>query len=71
MDARLNLSNLTIKAKAITGPTLVVLLILIAGSVGFIGITKRSENLSFIVGPAWDTADGAMEGTIATRRLAL
>jgi len=64
MDARLMLSNLTIKAKVITGFTFAILLILIVGSIGFIGISKLSENLSFIVGPAWDTADGAMEGTI-------
>jgi methyl-accepting chemotaxis protein len=64
MDARLMFSNFTIKAKIITGFTLSILLILIVGSIGFIGITKLSENLSFIVGPAWDTADGAMEGTI-------
>jgi len=64
MGARLMLSNLTIKAKIITGFTLAILLILVVGSIGFIGITKLSENLSFIVGPAWDTADGAMEGTI-------
>jgi len=63
-DERLMLSNLTIKAKVITGFTLAILLILVVGSIGFIGITKLSENLSFIVGPAWDTADGAMEGTI-------
>jgi methyl-accepting chemotaxis protein len=64
MDVPQMLSTLTIKAKIITGFTLAILLILSVGSIGFMGITKLSENLSFIVGPAWDTADGAMEGTI-------
>jgi len=55
---------MSIKNKIIAGFTLTTLLVIGVGLIGFNGIKQLSENLSFIVGPAWDTADGAMEGTI-------
>jgi len=58
------LDSLSIKAKVITGFSLSTLIIIIVGILGFSGIKQLSENLSFIVGPTWDTADGAMEGII-------
>lgn len=42
---------------------LVPLLIVCAGA-GFFGIYKLSTAIDYILGPAWDTADGAMEGSI-------
>ena len=38
--------------------------ILATGLVGLSGIGSLSKQLRFLTGPAWDTADGAMEGTI-------
>ena len=58
------LDSLSIKAKVITGFSLSTLIIIIVGMLGFSGIKQLSENLAFIVGPTWDTADGAMEGII-------
>jgi methyl-accepting chemotaxis protein len=57
-------SDMTIKTKIISGFLLTTLIILLVGGIGFKGISDLSERLSFIAGPAWDTADGAMEGTI-------
>ena len=58
------LSNATIRLKVISGFTLSTIIILLVGFIGFSGISKLSDDLSFIVGPAWDSADGAMEATI-------
>lgn len=40
------------------------LLILAAGLAGLNGVSSLSKSLNFIMNEAWDTADGAMEGTI-------
>lgn len=61
----MNLFNIrTIKSKIIMGFSILALMIIIVGGVGLYGIQRLSDNLTFITGPAWDTADGAMEGTI-------
>lgn len=54
----------TIKSKIILGFSILTLMLIIVGSVGLYGIQRLSDNFAFITGPAWDTADGAMEGTI-------
>ncbi len=56
------LSTMTIKTKISSGFLLSILVILIVGGIGLKGIQDLSSRLSFITGPAWDTADGAMEG---------
>ena len=58
------LSDMTIKTKIISGFLLTTLIIFLVGGIGFKAIGDLSSRLSFIAGPAWDTADGAMEGTI-------
>ncbi len=55
---------MTIKSRITGGFCLIILILLIVSAIGFGGIRQLSSNLSFIIGPAWDTADGAMEGTI-------
>ena len=45
-----------------------MILILVTGSAGYYGITQLNERLAYVTGPAWDTADGAMEGTIAVQQ---
>lgn len=39
-------------------------LVLLCGASGLYGVSQLSNSLVFITGSAWDTADGAMEGTI-------
>lgn len=58
------LKNLSIKNKIRFSMGLMAITILVVGLVGWYGINLLSTNLKFITGPAWDTADGAMEGTI-------
>lgn len=54
----------TIKSKIILGFSILTLMLIVVGSIGLYGIQRLSDNLAFITGPAWDTADGAMEGSI-------
>ena len=58
-----------LSTKSVAGLTIVGLTIAILASVAFYGINKLSSTLDYIVGPAWDTADGSMETTINLQRL--
>lgn len=53
-----------IRKKLGGGYLLVLGMVLICSGAGFYGVNRLSNLLDFITGPAWDTADGAMEGTI-------
>ena len=46
------------------GYLLMLLMVVACSSVGLYGINRLSGLLDFITGPAWNTADGAMEGSI-------
>ncbi len=46
------------------GYLLVFAMVLLCGVAGFYGINRLSTLLDYISGPVWDTADGAMEGSI-------
>lgn len=46
------------------GYGVVAFLLIGCGAAGWTGITRLTATLDFLMGPAWDTADGAMEGTI-------
>ena len=62
------MKNLTIGQKlTLSFPTLVIL-ILVTGSAGYYGITQLNERLAYVTGPAWNTTDGATEGTIAVQQ---
>ncbi|MES0326942.1 MAG: methyl-accepting chemotaxis protein [Gammaproteobacteria bacterium] len=41
--------------------------VLVSGATGYYGVNKLSESLEYLTGPAWDTADGAMNGSIKTQ----
>lgn len=56
--------KLNISKKIAIGFALMTLLLLVSGFVGFNGVRQVSNSLQFVTGPAWDAADGAMEGTI-------
>ena len=43
----------------------VVLMLLVASASGYRGINSLSQSLDNLMGPAWDTADGSMEGVIS------
>lgn len=62
------MNNLTIGQKLTLSFLTLVILILVTGSAGYYGITQLNERLAYVTGPAWDTADGAMEGTIAVQQ---
>ena len=59
-----NLNNFSISIKLYVGFGLLGLFLIISGITGYRSTEGLGETLSFITGPAWDTADGAMEGTI-------
>lgn len=56
--------KLTISRKISAALVFLSCVILATGLVGLSGIGSLSNQLRFLTGPAWDTADGAMEGTI-------
>ena len=56
--------KLTISRKISVALVFLSCVILATGLVGLSGIASLSNQLRFLTGPAWDTADGAMEGTI-------
>ena len=42
-------------------------ILLFCAVVGYLGINRLSDSIDFISGPAWNSADGAMEGTIGVQ----
>ncbi|MCB1744439.1 MAG: HAMP domain-containing protein [Gammaproteobacteria bacterium] len=59
MSARLKIGHRIAAAFAA-----VLLLTLLCGVAGLLGVKQLEAGLQFVTGPAWDTADGAMEGSI-------
>ena len=55
---------MTLSSKASLGLGLMATTIILIAAVGFYGIHRLSDSLGYVVGPAWDSADGAMETTI-------
>lgn len=53
-----------ISTKLMAGYLLLVVMIAICSVAGFTGVKRLSDLVAVIVGPAWNTADGAMEGSI-------
>lgn len=53
-----------ISTRIISGFVVLSVLALACGWAGYYGVSALSSSLKFISGPAWDTADGSMEGTI-------
>jgi len=60
--------NWTINTKLSVATIFLSALILLAAGAGFYGANALAGILMFITGPAWETADGAMEGTIGLQR---
>lgn len=59
---------MTIAQKITLSLAFVLLLILTSSAAGGYGSQKLGEILDYLTGPAWDTADGAMEGTIGIQQ---
>lgn len=60
--------KLSITAKIFTGLFMMLVTLLAASLAGYISTNRLSDSLSYITGPAWDTADGAMEGSIGIQQ---
>ncbi len=56
--------RLSIGFKLSAGFGIVAMFLLFNGITGYKSVTDLGDTLSYVTGPAWDTADGAMEGTI-------
>lgn len=61
--------NLNMKMSSKIGAAFLTLtlLVLISGITGYYGVNRLSESLEYVTGPAWDSADGAMEASISTQ----
>ena len=53
-----------LSTKSLLGLSIIGITITLLVSSAFYGINRLSASLDFIIGPAWSTADGAMESTI-------
>lgn len=53
-----------LSTKSLLGLSIIAITITVLVSVAFYGINRLSASLDYIIGPAWSTADGAMESTI-------
>ena len=62
------MNNLTIGQKLTLSFLTLVILILVIGSAGYYGIAPLNERLAYVTGPAWDIADGAIEGTVTVQQ---
>ncbi len=58
------LQKLPLSRRIAVGYITVACLTLLCGLAGGLGIWKLGSLLQFVTGPAWDSADGAMEGSI-------
>lgn len=67
MVGLMKFANLKIKSKLIGSFGVVAVLVIAAGITGFIGTQTVANSLDFVTGPAWDAADGSMEGSIGTQ----
>ena len=56
--------SLTISKKIALGFSILTIMLIISGLSGFIATSRLSSSLEYVTGPAWNTADGAMEGVI-------
>lgn len=58
--------NLNMKMSSkIAGAFLILTLLVVAcGITGYFGVNRLSASLEYVTGPAWDSADGAMEASI-------
>lgn len=56
---------MTIRIKIYIGISIMMLMVVCVSWISLSAINKLSNAIEFISGPAWDTADGAMEGTIS------
>lgn len=51
-------------SKLVAGYIAITVMIIICSLAGLRGVSQLGDLLEFVTGPAWDTADGAMEGSI-------
>ncbi|MCW8830462.1 MAG: methyl-accepting chemotaxis protein [Gammaproteobacteria bacterium] len=61
--------NLNVKMSTKIGAAFLILtvLVLVCGIAGYYGVNRLSQSLEYVTGPAWDSADGAMEASIGTQ----
>lgn len=58
------LFTLTISKKIALGFSILTIMLIISSLSGFVATNRLSSSLEYVTGPAWNTADGAMEGVI-------
>ena len=59
--------NMKMSSKIASAFFTLTALVLVSGIAGYYGVNRLSESLEYVTGPAWDSADGAMEGSISTQ----
>ena len=46
------------------GFLVLTILVFVCGGVGYYGVDRLSQSINYVTGPAWNAADGSMEGSI-------
>ena len=59
---------MNIAQKTLAATAVMIALVLVSSYGGYHGVSSLATTLQFVSGPAWDSADGAMEGTIHLQR---
>jgi methyl-accepting chemotaxis protein len=59
---------MNIAQKTLAAAAVMIILVLVSSYAGYHGVSSLANTLQFVSGPAWDSADGAMEGTIHLQR---
>ncbi len=62
---------MTIRNKLTLGALLILTLVILSCAAGYYASSTLAGRLAFVTGPAWDTADGTMEGVIGLQAEAL
>lgn len=57
-------SNMKMSSKIGGAFIILTLLVVVIGVTGYFGVNRLSSSLEYVTGPAWDSADGAMEASI-------
>jgi len=59
---------MTLSQKNLAAAAIMITLVLLSSYAGYHGVGSLARSLQFVSGPAWDSADGTMEGTIHFQR---
>lgn len=58
------MSNWLLRTKLRLGFGVIAMTLIVVGMAGILGVNRLGNNLEYVLGAGWETADGAMETSI-------